>query len=320
MNKRKRDDNTGRLGDSQPGNEAGFEQEPNRGSERSADGAARSDGGAVGEPARDAGDFGARGEAGRDESPVDLPASMMSALREAHGAAPGDRAGLRDRVMVVAEPELRRIEQEAAQGRGRVWFRRRGPMVAVGALAAASVLLLVAPFAMTPPAGPSGGGSGDVASATSGEREERDASLESLRESDQSARRERRQDQSPATEAAEAIDPSARSERSLTAAARSAFSPAEASSATVDARFDLNRDGVVDVLDAFLAARAAERPVGDRASEPSAPSVDVNGDGTVDSKDVEMIMDAAVKLSSAVRRPASETLNGVVRTTTGGVA
>ena len=56
------------------------------------------------------------------------------------------------------------------------------------------------------------------------------------------------------------------------------------------AREDVNHDGKVDILDAFALARQ----LNDRAKGPSA--VDMNGDGVLDERDVELIAAQAVSL------------------------
>ena len=53
---------------------------------------------------------------------------------------------------------------------------------------------------------------------------------------------------------------------------------------------DVDGNGRVDILDAFLLARRLE------ASEPVSRALDLNGDGVVDEKDVDAIAQAAVKL------------------------
>jgi hypothetical protein len=53
---------------------------------------------------------------------------------------------------------------------------------------------------------------------------------------------------------------------------------------------DLNRDGKLDILDAYLVAKSLAN------SEPLAKEWDVNGDGVVDAKDVDAVALAAVKL------------------------
>ena len=55
-------------------------------------------------------------------------------------------------------------------------------------------------------------------------------------------------------------------------------------------REDVNHDGQVDILDAFALARQ----LNERASVPS--PVDLNGDGVVDDRDVELITAHAVSL------------------------
>jgi hypothetical protein len=56
------------------------------------------------------------------------------------------------------------------------------------------------------------------------------------------------------------------------------------------AREDLNQDGQVNILDAFLLAWAIE------AGQPLAAPLDLNGDGLVDERDVERLAQLAVKL------------------------
>jgi hypothetical protein len=53
---------------------------------------------------------------------------------------------------------------------------------------------------------------------------------------------------------------------------------------------DLNADGRVDILDAFLLARALDR------DKPLLPEWDVNGDGVIDHRDADAIAAAAVRL------------------------
>jgi hypothetical protein len=60
------------------------------------------------------------------------------------------------------------------------------------------------------------------------------------------------------------------------------------------AREDLNRDGQVDIRDAFALARAVQS-----GSRPLSP--DLNGDGAVDSRDVEAIAARAVTLEKGGR-------------------
>jgi hypothetical protein len=52
---------------------------------------------------------------------------------------------------------------------------------------------------------------------------------------------------------------------------------------------DINRDGRVDILDAYVVARHIAR------HEPLDPAWDVNGDGIVDQKDVDLIAHLAVR-------------------------
>jgi hypothetical protein len=61
------------------------------------------------------------------------------------------------------------------------------------------------------------------------------------------------------------------------------------------AREDLNRDGRVDILDAFLLARQLQS--GDKPG----PTLDLNGDGVVDHRDAETIAAQVVKLEKAGR-------------------
>lgn len=56
------------------------------------------------------------------------------------------------------------------------------------------------------------------------------------------------------------------------------------------AREDLNRDGRVDILDAFYLARELQ------AGTPPPTALDLNGDGIVDRRDAEIIAALAVKL------------------------
>jgi hypothetical protein len=58
---------------------------------------------------------------------------------------------------------------------------------------------------------------------------------------------------------------------------------------------DLSRDGRVDILDAFLLARQLQS--GDKPG----PSLDLNGDGAADHRDVETIAAEAVKLEKGGR-------------------
>src|SRR5262249_30206563 len=60
-------------------------------------------------------------------------------------------------------------------------------------------------------------------------------------------------------------------------------------------REDLNRDGKVDILDAFILARKLQgAPVSDR-------TLDLNGDGLVNQRDVEIIAVHAVSLEKRGR-------------------
>lgn len=65
--------------------------------------------------------------------------------------------------------------------------------------------------------------------------------------------------------------------------------------APVFAREDLNRDGRVDILDAFLLARHLQS--GDKPEL----NLDLNGDGVVDHRDAETIAAQAVKLEKGGR-------------------
>ena len=58
------------------------------------------------------------------------------------------------------------------------------------------------------------------------------------------------------------------------------------------ARWDINRDGRVDILDAFALARQLKQ-----GGTPN-PQLDLNGDGIVDERDVAAIAARAVKLES----------------------
>jgi len=57
---------------------------------------------------------------------------------------------------------------------------------------------------------------------------------------------------------------------------------------------DIDRDGAVNILDAFALARQIESP------EEVDPTWDTNGDGIVDQKDVDTVAMAAVKLNEGV--------------------
>ena len=54
---------------------------------------------------------------------------------------------------------------------------------------------------------------------------------------------------------------------------------------------DVNHDGRVDILDAYLVARR----IADK--QPLDPAWDINGDGVVDQKDVDLIANMAVSVS-----------------------
>lgn len=60
-------------------------------------------------------------------------------------------------------------------------------------------------------------------------------------------------------------------------------------------REDLNHDGRVDILDAFQLARELQ------SGQKAASALDLNGDGVVDRRDVELIADQAVKLQKGGR-------------------
>lgn len=59
-------------------------------------------------------------------------------------------------------------------------------------------------------------------------------------------------------------------------------------------RMDINKDGTVDVLDAFNLARQL------KANEPIRMEWDINSDGTVDRQDVDQVAFAAVRLKEEV--------------------
>ncbi len=56
------------------------------------------------------------------------------------------------------------------------------------------------------------------------------------------------------------------------------------------AREDLNQDGTVDILDAFLLARQVE------SGAPPKPGIDLNGDSVIDGLDVSLLAAKVVKL------------------------
>lgn len=62
------------------------------------------------------------------------------------------------------------------------------------------------------------------------------------------------------------------------------------------AREDLNRDGQVDILDAFTLAQHIQ------AHEKLKAAWDINGDGVVDQKDVDVLAQEAVSLNRGVLR------------------
>ena len=64
---------------------------------------------------------------------------------------------------------------------------------------------------------------------------------------------------------------------------------------TIFAREDLNRDGRVDILDAFQLARQLE------SGPKPAEALDLNGDGMVDRRDAEIIAAHAVKMTKGGR-------------------
>jgi hypothetical protein len=61
------------------------------------------------------------------------------------------------------------------------------------------------------------------------------------------------------------------------------------------AREDLNRDGRVDILDAFALSRQL------RDGKASSTGLDLNGDGVVDERDAEVIAARAVRLEKGDR-------------------
>lgn len=63
---------------------------------------------------------------------------------------------------------------------------------------------------------------------------------------------------------------------------------------SVAVRMDINKDGTVDVLDAFNLARQL------KANEPIRMEWDINADGTVDRQDVDQVAFAAVRLKEEV--------------------
>ena len=65
--------------------------------------------------------------------------------------------------------------------------------------------------------------------------------------------------------------------------------------ALANVREDINRDGKVDILDAFLLARKLQGALF------SDPNFDANGDGVVDNRDVEVIASDAVSLEKRGR-------------------
>lgn len=60
-------------------------------------------------------------------------------------------------------------------------------------------------------------------------------------------------------------------------------------------REDLNRDGEVNILDAFMLARKLQNPA------PVDPNLDVNGDGVIDQRDVDTVAAHAVSLEKRGR-------------------
>jgi Dockerin type I domain len=62
-----------------------------------------------------------------------------------------------------------------------------------------------------------------------------------------------------------------------------------------NAREDLNRDGTVDILDAFILAKKLQ------GAPSSDPRLDMNGDGVIDRRDVETIAAHAVSLEKRGR-------------------
>jgi predicted anti-sigma-YlaC factor YlaD len=69
----------------------------------------------------------------------------------------------------------------------------------------------------------------------------------------------------------------------------------EAAPPVVQSRYDLNRDGGVDILDAFWLARTLE------SESVRRPEWDLNGDGEVDAADTDHLAAAAVSLGRPVR-------------------
>jgi len=63
----------------------------------------------------------------------------------------------------------------------------------------------------------------------------------------------------------------------------------------VVSREDVNRDGEVDILDAFALAKEL------KSGHPPGPGLDINGDGVVDEKDVATIAARAVRLDKGSR-------------------
>jgi len=70
---------------------------------------------------------------------------------------------------------------------------------------------------------------------------------------------------------------------------------ASLSQAPAFAREDINRDGTVDILDAFALARQL------KTRTISNPTLDLNRDGIVDERDMQIIAAEAVKLAKGGR-------------------
>jgi hypothetical protein len=63
---------------------------------------------------------------------------------------------------------------------------------------------------------------------------------------------------------------------------------------------DINHDGQVDILDAFALARQIE------AGSPTAANLDLNRDGVVNRRDVELVAARAVRLQALAPHPGPE--------------
>jgi hypothetical protein len=73
------------------------------------------------------------------------------------------------------------------------------------------------------------------------------------------------------------------------------FKPGVVPNPTAFAKEDINHDGRVDILDAFAIARQLKQ------GTVSNPHLDINGDGVVDERDMQMIVTEAVKLKNGGR-------------------